>query len=305
VVEDVLSEEEVSHAIGVFWEWAEKILGLSRDDPRLMDTSNWFSTIHGIIKHYGVGQTEFMWHLRNHPNVLKIFRHIWKTPNLITSMDGLCVLRPPENSRRATFKANRTWLHTDQTPETSSDMSIPATRWGAKCIQGAVNLYPSNEDDACFYVLDGSHRFHEDFFREFSHEWAKPPRGNFQIMKPHHIQWFEDRGCKRTAVAVPAGSMTLWDSRLIHCGKPPSANRSHAGRWRLTAFICMTPTSTCKAETRKKRKRWVRENRTTSHWPGKPKLNPKRPREMHMGNIPYREVEPFIPESLRLVDGSK
>lgn len=304
VVEDVLPEADVLHARDIFWKWAERILGMERTDPRLMETRNWFTALHGILKHYGVGQSEFMWYLRGHDNVQKIFSHIWKTRDLLSSMDGLCVVRPPENSRRLKFQESRTWLHTDQTPDTSANAKLPSTKWGAKCIQGAVNLFPSDEDDAGFYILDGSHNFHSEFFRVFREEWENVPRGDFFILKPHHIEWFEGKGCRRMSVAVPSGSMTLWDSRLIHCGKPPSASRQHPSRWRLTAFICMTPASVCDPKVGAKRKKWVYENRTTSHWPTKPKLNAKRPRISHVGNIPYREEEPFIPASFKLVDGS-
>jgi len=308
VVEDVLSKEEVMKGRDLFWGWAEKILGMGRDDPRLLESGNWFTTLHGIIKNYGVGQSPLMWWLREHPQVQGIFREIWglrETSSLLPSFTGLCCVRPPEGTRRHTFDPAKIWLHTDQTPNTSADRKIPTTRWGAKCVQGAVNLFRSGEDDGCFYILDGSHKFHAEFFREHAEEFSggKMPTKDFSMMKPHHIQWFEAKGCARKAVAVKKGSMTLWDSRLVHCGKLPNAGRKHPNRWRLTAFVCMIPAVGVEKKILERREKAARTNRTTSHWPQRVRLNPAKPRYPEGTNIPYKEIpQEFSASQMELIN---
>lgn len=293
VVDDVLSTSDCMHAKELFFSWMEEVLGIPRDDDRLLQTPNWFANIHGIIKHYGAGQTAFMWYLRSHPHVQRIFRKIWALDDdatMVTSFDGMSVVRPPENSRRATFHPAKTWLHVDQTPETSANTQ-PTTQWGAKCIQGAVNIMDSTEHDACLYVLENSHLLHKKFFKHHAHEWKTTPKGDFFMLSPAHIAWYEQHGCTRVAVPVKHGSMTLWDSRLVHCGKAPSPNR-HTARWRLTAFVCMVPSHFCTPNVKKRRQKAVQDNRTTCHWPHKPRVNAKKPRETHIKNIPYKELDP-------------
>lgn len=283
VVADVLTKEEVKEAVRLFVDW--KAATIKKEE--------WFSAMHGIIKHYGVGHSAMMWYVRSLPAVQAVFQEAWASEGkkMVSSFDGMCVIRPPEGSRRAVFNPDNIWLHVDQTPNTSANAKLPYTSWGAKCIQGAVNLTKSDEDDGCFYLLDGSHKFHEEFFRV--HDLGKAT-GDFFMMTKEHIAWYEAKGCRRKAVAVSRGSMTLWDSRLVHCGKLPDRGRQHPNRWRLVAFVSMVPRAFCNATVRAKRKRNAQDNRTTSHWPHTPRVNSKKPRESHLRGMPYREVENHV-----------
>lgn len=306
VLDCVLDVEEVEESINDFWEWAECILGRDRASAEIMRTRFWFATTHGIIKHYNIGQSAFMWNLRKKPAVQEIFRAIWDvdaSADLVTSFDGCSVVRPPEGSQRLTFSdARKPWFHVDQTPATTANTALASTRWGAKAIQGAINLMDSDEDDACFYILDKSHRLHGDFFHAHAHEWDKTPTGDFFMLTEEHIAWYEARGCKRMAVPVCAGSMTLWDSRLVHCSKPPSKNRSNPHRWRLTAFVCMMPRSCIPRSVQEKRRAIATDNRTTCHWPNQPRVNARRPRDIHIGDAGYRELEGALDsECMKLV----
>lgn len=295
VVEHVLDPEEVTDAINDFWTWAETILGRSRYDKTLARTRLWFVSLHGIIKNYAVGQSPMMWKLRLNSRVQDLFRVVWGVDDdtrMITSFDGCSVVRPPEGTRRATFRPSaKPWFHVDQTPATSANAKLASTSFGAKAIQGAVNLFDSDADDACFYVLDGSHLLHARFFREHAHE---RPSGDFFMLSNEHIQWYEAQGCERVAVAVTAGSVTLWDSRLVHCSKLPSPGRAHPERWRLTAFICMMPRKLCTAKTLARRCKIALDNRTTCHWPNQPRVNARKPRETHMGELGYIELPPHL-----------
>jgi len=294
---EVLTESDIGCAVDDFWTWAESILGYSRENPVLLETTNWFFSLHGIIKHYGVGQSRMMWNLRLNERVQSLFRRVWcEKGALITSFDGCSVVRPPEGSRRQTFNPSRKpWFHVDQTPRREkAGVAAPTTSWGAGAIQGAVNLYASSADDACFYILDGSHLLHAKFFAETGVD----ARGDFFMLSEEHIAWYEAQGCRRMAIPVSAGSVTLWDSRLVHCSKPPDAARANTSRWRLTAFVCMMPRRFAGQKVLERRVAAVRNNRTTCHWPIKPRLNVQRPRATHMQGRPYRELEPYVDDSI-------
>ena len=301
VVADVLTPQEVHEYTNVFWEDFEQVLGRKRNDPELTRTACWISTLHGIIEHYGIGHSRFMWKVRCNQKVQRIFRGLWgitEQERLITSFNGCCIIRPIEGSRRAHFNPKRTWLHTDQTPNTTNNHNMPSPFWshGVKAIQGSVNLMDSDEDDACFYVLTGSHRYHARFFRAHANEFKKPTR-DFFIMKPQHIAWFEQRGCQRLAITVRAGDMTLWDSRLVHCGKLADEHRSNPQRWRLTAFVCMMPRKLVQQKVLTRRQIIAANARTTCHWPNQPRVFPKKPRENRIGEIPYKEFKPYTDEN--------
>jgi hypothetical protein len=48
----------------------------------------------GILHSLGIGQTPQAWFVRGHPAVQQVFRSIWGTDELITSMDGVCYPEP-------------------------------------------------------------------------------------------------------------------------------------------------------------------------------------------------------------------
>jgi len=230
VVNGVLSEDQVRTSRRDFGEW-----------------------LHGNDGASSLGHSKMMWKLRLHPGVQALFRFIWScdaTESLITSFDGCHVSRG-------------TFFHVDAI--SSSTRKLPSTSWGAKNVKGAVNLYDSDVDDACLYILKGSHVYYDEFFRVHEHEWAQQSRGECFRLTQAHIRWFELKGCIRTPVHVTAGSVTLWDSRVVYCTHPER---------RLTAFLCMMPRRLCSASVLKRRKKLALENRTTGNWPNRPRVKP-------------------------------
>ena len=76
IIPGVLSAEEVEDIKVEFEKW-QKASGAKTE-------------IHGIIKHYQVGNTRHAWKIRTNPRVQKAFASIWETSvdNLIVSQDG-------------------------------------------------------------------------------------------------------------------------------------------------------------------------------------------------------------------------
>ena len=101
---------------------------------------------------------------------------------------------------------------------------------------------------------------------------SKYPKKDWNRIIPEFVRKLKDR---KTVVEVPAGAMAIWDSRLWHCnqyGDEPEV--------RMVQYVCMLPKSHPKntKAMQKKRKKYVEEFRTTSHWPCPIKVNPKQPR---------------------------
>ena len=51
-----------------------------------------------------------------------------------------------------------------------------------------------------------------------------------------------EKGCELHYIKCPAGSLVLWDSRTIHCGKEPDSNRTKSN-YRCCVYLCYTPRS--------------------------------------------------------------
>jgi hypothetical protein len=123
-------------------------------------------------------------------------------------------------------------------------------------------------------ILEGSNKYHADFANHF-----KPTNpDDWTILTQEQIDWYTNvKGCVKTNIKCPAGSLVLWDSRTIHCGKEPDSNRLEPN-YRCVGYVCYTPRKLATTNYLKKKiNAWV-ELRTTSHWPHKPKLFPEFPR---------------------------
>jgi hypothetical protein len=75
-------------------------------------------------------------------------------------------------------------------------------------------------------------------------------------------------------VHVKAGDLVLWDSRTFHMG----AN-IEVGEERLVQYVCFLPRngSENSATEQTKRKKYLLDRRTTSHWPYRLKVNGTQP----------------------------
>lgn len=197
-------------------------------------------TSHGIIKHYEIGHTAFAWWCRTRPKVLEIFKKIWGTDDLIVSYDGSCYF--PEGIKRK----NTNWLHTDQRPSDSS----------FKCVQGFI-CFTANKTSTLM-VVPGSHLEHESYMKsknlKHSKDWQKV---DISLERAIHIE------------ANP-GDLILWDSRVFH-------QNFYSPEERLVQYICYLPRSIASKADLKKRQKYYKEKRTTSHWPAPIKVNSLQP----------------------------
>jgi hypothetical protein len=66
----------------------------------------------GLLNDYGIGQSEFMWHIRGNPNVKKVFSYIWNSNKLFTSFDGAGCYRNWYLNKN--WKTKSGWYHCDQ-----------------------------------------------------------------------------------------------------------------------------------------------------------------------------------------------
>lgn len=269
MVGGVLSQTECDDAVDGLWEWLGSLgSGIDRSNPATWSSDKWpISSGHALIQNYAIGHAPFAWDVRMNSNVRKVFGDLWGTEDLITSFNGVCVMRPPELTK-CIFRPSldKSWLHCDQSKKTVD--KVP-TRHEWQCIQGAVNLEASGRGDGCFRVLSGSHLLHA------AAPWVGTGKDWYKL-SADDITFYKGQGCVDTLVTCPKGGMVLWDSRAVHANTKPVRDRQFP-RFRYTNFVCMTPRSHLTRSGAKRRREAFENDRTTSHWPNRMRLNGKKP----------------------------
>ena len=289
ILENVLDKETCLQRETEVWDLMHSITK-NLEKPIIPTNSDSYKTIYELfpshsmlIQHWGVGQSQAVWNVRQDPRVVGVFSHLWKTKpeDLLVSFDGLSVHFPPETMKRGQYRGND-WVHTDQSQK----------KKGLHCIQGTVNLRNVREGDATFRFIPESHLLHEDFFKTFDVK----DTGDWYKCTTEQNEWFKEIYGLETCLALaPAGSITLWDSRTFHCGSEARKDRTEPNI-RMAIYVCMTPRKlSTKAQLAKKQKAF-NEVRLTTHWPHRVKLFPKLPRTYgkSIGNITPITLQPNL-----------
>lgn len=247
-VVQILTEEEVKESMDLFWQFLTGLgTGLDRNNKKTWKVkTTWPDQIHGIIKSYGIGQSELLWRARTHPKVLALFRFLWG-PHLITSFDGAGFY--PQHPDFVSTKTYNPWYHRDQSPK----------RNGLECIQGVLQLTDTTrKGSGGFLCFPQSHKVNFTTL----YEDATTTKNWWKL--PYATEQFNSHTAK--VIGAPAGAIVIWDSRLIHANCPPTLKP------RAVIYLCMKP-ATISLALQKKRVKYFNTNRTTSHWPDKVSVN--------------------------------
>lgn len=253
-----------------FWDFFEALgTGIDRKDPTTWEDDRWPLQDRGILHNYNVGWTRVNWELRQHPNVQLAFKKVWAgllglntLPNLLSSMDGLCLIRPPElvesEAERIRSGSFRSWPHVDQSP----------LKRGLDTIQGLVTLYESGPDDGGLVVYKGTLADYPKFWLLTRIRLAMAVPGiNEDIVRAY----------QRIKLNGPAGTLFLWDSRVVHCNEAPKIGRSLPSappegstpdlRYtpRAVCYVCMSPSSLATAKQQAKLADAGRNGRSFGH----------------------------------------
>ena len=273
IVPKTLDEDQCEEVSNDMFSWLESLnSNFKRDDPTSWTTENMPHAMHGIIKQYGVGHTAWCWNVRNRNRVQAFFRNLYNSEvnnwindsssthtmqnSLVTSFDGACIVAPNKQH------SGRAWFHLDQSPKNGTSR---------QCVQGFVTINDMNAEDNTLHVLKQSHKHFKEFAKEFHPETGSWPSKDWIKLTSTQKEWFNSRGCKEVRIDAPAGSLVLWDSRVVHCTAP--AKQKNNPKWRMVVYVCMMPRSRCTEKVILKRKRAYKDQRTTNHWPIRPSLN--------------------------------
>ncbi len=283
---DILDEKECENITIDAFKWLNEKPLNKEDKFDINDKKTWrniskkFNALHGgMIQHHNIGQSQFAWNVRSHPNVKKVFEKLFKTNDLYVSFDGVNITPPPEVTNLGK-RTSRLWFHTDQGYKKKGMISI----------QSFVTMMNVDEGDSTLLVLKGSNVFHEEFFETFK---TFRPNGDWCKLTEEHLDWFiTKKGCKPTAIKASKGSIILWESRTIHMGLSAASERQNKDRFRLIIYVAMFPKTNLTESDKEKRKKWFEEGRMTSHWGTK--LFSKIPRTYGTAIIQMNEYVPPI-----------
>ncbi|CUM66658.1 uncharacterized protein PRCAT00004334001 [Priceomyces carsonii] len=195
-----------------------------------------------------IAHEEFMWDIRCEEGVIKPFRDIYGTDELLVSFDSLNITFP-----RADKKPKEKWLHVDQSP----------FKTGLQCIQGIVALSNHGPNDGGLVVYKGSHKYFEEFFNtQVDHDnWDTLDYYGFSN---EQAQFFLNRGCEEVKVCCEPGDVILWDSRTCHWGQEPCPNSKQI---RTVVYVSYSPRYFATSESIEHKKKAFQMWSNTTHWP--------------------------------------
>lgn len=285
VISQVISVEETEQLYQRVWhEYIEK----AWPHCRLEDRSNWKETFpmhnnHGIFAG-PAGQTQVMWDLRQDPRIVEPFIQIWNTSDLIVSMDGISIMCPPEI--RGDF-FDPPWPHVDQVILRRQDLlacnNLPPIDFVSESslstkpftIQGQFLFEDSFEGDGGFYCIPKSHLKFNEFEPELEAIYNLDlPKEERRKLRNEYLQTLFGNNAEGKQIAVPKGSLILWDSRTIHWNQHPNKDRLHRAepKVRMVGYVCYVPKARLTEEGRTRRKEAFETGVSTGHNPSFPDI---------------------------------
>jgi len=159
-----------------------------------------------------------------------VFRSLYQEQDVITSFDGVTFFRP---SKKHLTKAP--WWHID-------------SNGNIACTQGVVLLTATTKYTGGLVVLPGSHKRTADVLADVKEAGKNPCKNFLQLdwTRPRMVNLFAECGGP-VLVTAPAGSLTLWDSQVVHSNvhrlatPGPSMLAEMGGFSRLGVYVSMLP----------------------------------------------------------------
>lgn len=273
IVPSLLSQEKCDTLLSKMWDFFEEISAKMPVPVKRNDSGTWATLLQlcthhcMLFQHYGVGHAEFMWWVRQQPEVYGVFSHIWDVPaeDLLVSFDGASFMAPPDrlgNPRpKAGWGSPKHWFHQDQ--------SLRAPDF--KCIQGWVTPLAVEPGDATLCVMAKSHLLSREISKQYPHlvgpaDWVR--------FDDNMVAFLAKHGCSEVRIECPPGSLVLWDSRTAHYGAPPIPGRS-APKFRAVCYVSFLPRSGATDRDLVKKVQAFDARRTTSHWAYPVRMFPK------------------------------
>lgn len=186
--------------------------------------------------------SDLLWSIRCDERIREAFARAWDMDksDLICGFDG------------AFYTPN--WI-TDGMPwHADQDGSHPP---GMACVQGLLTLLDVSDETGGTVLLEGSHKYHRATAARNCHSC-----GGWEYFEVPNDDFIFRRGLQTVMPQLKRGSLLLWDSRVLHCVKPPMAPCARA-----VVYLSMAPRSHAPESVLQARRRAYKMGISTTHWP--------------------------------------
>lgn len=230
VVRDALSADECTKTLDEMFRHLEKNHpGFDRSDPKTW--SKWVSESFGMVGKTPIFSPQIV-HNRQNLNVYRAFASVIGTTDLRVNHDRWAIYRPtcivgkqyatPDNIHldinpwRFIQNDPKIWATVDALDYSSlrdfvvENNHVTISSRG-KQVQGIINLADNYENDGGLVVVAGFHRLFEEWVNTLGQ--MNDPECRFKIADYDVLQKFATR------VTCRAGSLVIWDQRLVHGSK--------------------------------------------------------------------------------------
>ncbi|KAJ1559479.1 hypothetical protein HK096_000452, partial [Nowakowskiella sp. JEL0078] len=215
-IPNIIPAEECKKLREEIWSHLKRISNDTFDVSQPKTWRNYIDTfrpIKNMLLHgFSLGHIQPVWDIRQNPTVASVFANLWNQSDasqMITSFDGFSAYLPIHDLQE---QNDAEVMHIDQ----------GVTKRGFQCIQGLITLYDVKQGDGTLNILEGSHKYHDEYLFGKDSNLHSKSESNFVTI--HDMKFYEERGCLRTYVEAEVGSLILWDSRTVHTGSIPTLN---------------------------------------------------------------------------------
>jgi hypothetical protein len=272
IIPGVLSSDECDLMYTGMWDMFEKATS-EWDEPVLRsDPSTWvnledlYPNNSMMYQMFGLPHSQHLWDIRTNKKVVNIWAEFWgvEPEDLLVSFDGISWLPPHEYMENYTLPEFPHWFHLDQT----------VLKTELEGVQGWITGMDVNPGDATLIYYNQSHKM----IKEFVDEFGVRTKSDWVLLNKEENNFFNLR-CEIKEVTCPAGSLVIWDSRLVHCNKGPDISRSKPN-YRCVSYLCYMPKSMTDLDTINKRIIGFLDMKTSNHYANRATFFPQIPRDL-------------------------
>jgi hypothetical protein len=272
IIPGVLDQTECDAMFNGMWDFFEHItqgwdIPISRLDATTWDQFDVLRPTNSMMyQTWNISHAQHMWDIRSKKSIVNIWAKFYNVEptDLLTSFDGASWLVPHELIPRYKHQEYDLWFHLDQT----------AYKTELDGIQGLVTGLDVNPGDATFVYYEGSHKLIGELTEKFG---IKTPSDWYPLDEKENDFFLEKCGSPKH-LTCQAGSLVIWDSRLVHCNTGPTLNRSKPN-YRCVQYLSYMPKSMADQETINKRIEGFENLRTSNHYASRATFFPTLPYE--------------------------
>lgn len=206
-----------------------------------------------VYTDHGIAHADFLWKVRQNDRAMRVFSKLYNCNpgDLLVSFEGVAVQTPPEKTPGGNGWYKNCRYHVDQS----------FTHKKRECFQSWVTAHGIAPGDYTVGFFVGSHHS----FRAFGDKFNITAKDDFfKLRTREHMHFYETRH-RQIRITCKAGSMVLWDSRLLHSDLGPLRGRE-TPNFMTACLLSYSPRLVVPQRVLEKRIGLFRKRSATTHW---------------------------------------